>query len=205
MPQNCVDEPFQNSKYRGKPTEDEGYRMSSLADKLEKIDTCFWIVPSIVLLEITQPLGEWRWKGQTYLCVQQQNASWLVNEIAAKTAEAWNLVLGIVLFIFFLLRVPWVWALHNEYGLELLPPHLGGRGACGSLRIRSAKRALEAVVEFWHCVLDFHLPHFLQEVYRGAELGRRGVALSLTYKDLWLPKATSSALWTSSRAQGQRA
>lgn len=41
MPQNCVDEPFQNSKCRGIPTEDGSYRMSSLADKLNKIDTCF--------------------------------------------------------------------------------------------------------------------------------------------------------------------
>lgn len=41
MPQNCVDKPFQNSKCRGEPTVDEGYRMSSLADKLENIDTCF--------------------------------------------------------------------------------------------------------------------------------------------------------------------
>lgn len=39
--------------------------------------------------------------------------------------------------------------------------------------IRSAKLAVEAVVEFWHCVLDFHLPPFLQEVYGGVELGRR--------------------------------
>lgn len=172
MQQNAVDETFQNSKCRGKPIEDEGYKMFSLADKLGKIDTCFWIVPSIVLLEITQPLGEWRWKGQTYSCVQQQNASWLVNEIAAKIAEVWNLVLGIVLFIFFLLTVPWVWKLYNEYGFELLLPHFGGRGACGSLRIRSAKLAVEAV-KFWHCVLDFHLPRFLQEVYGGVELGRR--------------------------------
>lgn len=35
---------------------------------------------------------------------------------------------------------------------------------CGSLCICSAELAVEAVVQFWHCVLDFHRPHFLQEV-----------------------------------------
>lgn len=60
-------------------------------------------------------------------------------------------------FIFFLLIVPWVGKLYNEYGLELLLPHSGGRGACGSLCQRSAKLAVEAVAEFWHCVLDFGL------------------------------------------------
>jgi len=52
-------------------------------------------------------------------------------------------------------------------------PHFGGRGACGSLRIRSAKLAVEAA-GFWHCVVDFPLPCFLEEVYGGVELRRRG-------------------------------
>lgn len=49
-------------------------------------------------------------------------------------------------------------------GLELLLPHSGGRDVCGSLCIHSAKLAVEAVVGFWHCVLDFHQPRFLKEV-----------------------------------------
>lgn len=35
---------------------------------------------------------------------------------------------------------------------------------CSSLCICSAELAVEAVVEFWHCVLDFHRPRFLQEL-----------------------------------------
>lgn len=43
-----IDMPSQNAKCRGRCTEDERYKMSSLADNLEKIDTCFWIVPGMV-------------------------------------------------------------------------------------------------------------------------------------------------------------
>lgn len=175
MLQRCADEPFQYSEHRGKPTEGGGCCMSSLAGKLEKIDVCFWIVPSV---------ASWRWhspgertgeRGRVYLCVQQQNASWLVNKIAAETAEAWNLVLGTVLLGFVsLLTLPWVWWLHNEYGFDLLlPPRFGGRvRVAGSLHTHSAGLAVEAVVEFWHCALDFHLPHLLQGVSGGVELGR---------------------------------
>lgn len=145
--------------------------MSSLADKLEKIDTCLWIVPSIVLLEITQPLREQRWKGTgLFVCATTKcklTCEWDCSK------NSWSLKSGLRnCSFYFLLTVSWVWKLYNEYGFELLLPHFGGRGACGSLCIRSAKLAVEAVVEFWHCVLDFHLPHFLQEVYGGVELGR---------------------------------
>lgn len=57
--------------------------------------------------------------------------------------------------------------------------------------IRSAKLAVEAVAEFWHCVLDFHQPHFLQEVSGVREMW---VDLSFPYHgDLLVWKATASA------------
>lgn len=55
---------------------------------------------------------------------------------------------------------------------------------------RSAKLALEAVGEFWHCVLDFDQPRFLQEVSGVREMW---VEVSFPYhRDLWVWKATSS-------------
>lgn len=69
----------------------------------------------------------------------------------------------------------------------------------GSLRTRSTGLAVEAVVEFWHCALDFHLPHLLQGVSGGVALGRHVGRLVFYHDGLWVGKAGSSALWTSFR------
>lgn len=123
-------------------------------------------------------------KGTDWLVCATAKCKLTCEWDCSKTAEAWNLVIGIVLYFFF----PWVGKLCNEYGLELLLPHSRGRGACGSLCIRSAKLAVEAVVEFWHCLLDFHQPHFLQEV-----CGVRETCGETCHGDLQVWKATSSA------------
>lgn len=70
-----------------------------------------------------------------------------------------------------------------------------------SLCVRSATLALEAVGEFWHCVLDFGQPCFLQEVSGVREMW---VDFSLSQRSVGL-ESNILYLFTSFRGQGQRA
>lgn len=103
-------------------------------------------------------------------------------------------------FILFLLIVPWVGKFYNEYGLELLP-RSGGRGACGSLCIRSAELAVEAALGFWYSLCaGLSSVLFSQEV---SGVRETWVNLSFPYhRDLQVWKA--DCLWASFRGQGHR-